>query len=89
MNSPLFHGVSFVPGCAVTLMLSLSFELHTAPWVPHTKEYDAPPEALNGLPIYFLQEGNSAFDPPRVSLIIKVYHHGKSLRNAFDTAKRI
>lgn len=84
LNSSLFHGVSFVPGCAVTLMLSLSFELHTAPWVPHTKEYDAPPEAMNGLPIYFLQEGNSPFDLPRVSLIIKVYHCGKSLRNAFN-----
>lgn len=84
LNSSLFHGVSFVPGCAVTLMLSLSFELHTAPWVPHTKEYDAPPEAMNGLPIYFLQEGNSPFEPPRVSLIIKVYHCGKSLRNAFN-----
>lgn len=61
LNSPLFHGVSFVPGCTVTLMLSLSFELHAAPWVLRTKEYDALPEALNGLSIYFPQRAGLSF----------------------------
>ncbi len=57
-----FRGVSFVLGCTVTLMLSLSFEPCAGPWVPRTKEYDALPEALNGLSIYFLKEWDSPFD---------------------------
>lgn len=88
LNSPLFCGLSFVPGCTVTLMLSLSFQPHTAPSVPHTKEYDALPEDLNGLSIYFLKEWDSPFDSPHlvknwVPLIIKVHHHSKILSNVF------
>lgn len=33
----------------VALMLSLSFNRRTAPWVLHTKGCDAAPEALNGV----------------------------------------